>query len=450
MGGHARLSPSNHRWPHCPGSVREEASYPDVSGEAAIDGTGTHLLVELCINDGVPASDYVGKIIGVNDPDKPEGWLVCEERAKRAQMCLDYVDRRINELEAQFPSAHINVEAESKADPGGYFGRDDWYGTCDITITVFEEGVAGLLFIETIDYKDGRGWVTEKDNSQLLSYLGGKMRPYVGSGPELVRPFLTHKVGGCRMTIVQPKTNPAVRYQDCTASYAMDKLIELDQAADKTDKEDAPCIPGDHCTWCKANPKRGGHCTAAADQSLETVKSMSTELVLPEGGNLFEYIGKMVADPKNLTVEQLAELADARDPLIAAFDKITAEIECRIDQGIDVPRYAMVPGRSSYVWNAAEEEMAKVFKARRMKQDDYAPRKMITVAQMRKSEILTEDQKKRLEKDYVTQKAGKLSLKRVGDNHVAKVEKDTAMMFGSVQKETPAETQTVDAPVSFF
>lgn len=448
--GHARLSPSNHRWVHCPGSIREEAPYPDVSGEAAVDGTGTHLLVELCINDGVPTSDFVGKIIGVNDPDKPEGWLVCEERAKRAQMCLDYIDRRIAELEAQFPNAHINVEAESKADPGGFFGRTDWYGTCDVTLTVFEEGQAGLLFLEVIDYKDGRGWVSETDNSQLLSYLGGKMRPYVGSGPELVRPFRPEQVGGCRMAIVQPKTNPAIRYQDCSAEYAMDKLIELDAAADATDKEDAPLTPGEHCQWCKANPKRGGHCTAAVEQSIETVKSMSTELVLPEGQNMFEYIGKMVADVKSLSVEQLAELADARDPLVSAFDKVTEEIQARIEEGIDVPRYAMVPGRKSFVWNVSEEEMAKVFKGRRMKQDEYAPRKVLSVAQMRKADSLTDDQKKRIEKDYVAEKAGNLSLKRVGDNHVAKVEKDTTAMFAEVQPEPVAETPKVDAPVSFF
>ena len=444
---HARLSPSNHRWVHCPGSVREEAQYPDVSGEAAIDGTGTHLLVELCIENSEMAEDYLGRIIGVNDPDKPEGWLVCEERAKRAQMCLDYIDRRFKELEAEFPNAHIKVEAESKADPGGFFGRTDWHGTADVTISVFEEGVPGLRFLEVVDYKDGRGYVSEKDNSQLLSYLGGKMRPYVGSGPELVRPFKTEKIGACRMTIVQPKTNPAVRYQDCTSQYAMDKLIELEEAAYATDDEDAPLTPGKHCQWCKANPERGGHCTAATEQSLETVKNMSTELVMKDGQSLFEYIGQMVADPKSLTVEQLAELADARDPLVSAFDKVMEEIQNRIEQDIEVPRYAMVPGKRSYVWGASEEEMAKVFKGRRMKQDDYAPRKILSVAQMRKSDILTDDQKKRIEKDYVVEKAGKLSLKRVGDNYQAKVEKDVTMMFGDVQQETPAEES---APVSFF
>ena len=53
--GHAKLSPSKrHRWAACPGSVREEAAYPEQpSGAAAIDGTRSHTLLEYCIKNGV-------------------------------------------------------------------------------------------------------------------------------------------------------------------------------------------------------------------------------------------------------------------------------------------------------------------------------------------------------------------------------------------------------------
>ena len=67
MGDHARLSPSNHRWPHCAGSVREESNYPDIAGEAAIDGTGSHILLELSLINNVKASHYDKLIIGDNN-----------------------------------------------------------------------------------------------------------------------------------------------------------------------------------------------------------------------------------------------------------------------------------------------------------------------------------------------------------------------------------------------
>ena len=55
MSAHAQLSPSKrHRWALCPGSIREEAKFPDErSGAAAIDGTHSHTLLEFCILEGL-------------------------------------------------------------------------------------------------------------------------------------------------------------------------------------------------------------------------------------------------------------------------------------------------------------------------------------------------------------------------------------------------------------
>lgn len=429
---HARLGPSNHRWPHCAGSVREEAKYPDVSGAAAIDGTGSHLLLEMCINQSRTATSFIGELIGVGDREKPEGWVVDEARAERVQICLDYVQRRIEELTEQFPDAHVKVEAERKADAGGLFGRTDWWGTCDITISVFHPDKAGLLFLEVCDYKDGQGWVSEKDNSQLQSYLAGQMRPYIGSGPDLVRPFQTGKIGGTRMSIVQPRTSIPIRYQDSSAADVMEKVEVLNMAAYQTDKPDAPLTAGKHCQWCKANPKRGGHCTAAAEQGLEVVKSMSNDLVIENGGSMFEVMSQMVTDTASLTNEQLAQLADAKDPMIAAFVKVEEEIQARLEVGQQVSGYEMRPANSSYVWNSDAKEIEKALKGRRLKLADIYPPKLISPAQMKKlpASKLTPEQKKRIEKDYISEKVGKLVLRKV-----ARKEKESAeQLFAGIQQ----------------
>lgn len=60
---HARLGPSNHRWPHCPGSIKEEAKYPDTTSPAAHDGTGSHLLLELCITQNRTPESFIGEEI---------------------------------------------------------------------------------------------------------------------------------------------------------------------------------------------------------------------------------------------------------------------------------------------------------------------------------------------------------------------------------------------------
>lgn len=440
---HARLGPSNKRWPKCPGSVREEERYPDIPGEAAIDGTGSHLLLELCLENNVPAAQYDQQIIGVNHSDNPNGWMVYPDRINRVQMALDYITRRTAELKQQFPGCNVSVESESKADPGGAFGRTDWWGTCDITIKARHPMTGDIYFLEVADYKDGQGYVSEKDNSQNISYLFGKMRPYITSGTDLVRPFNANKVGGCRMTIIQPKTNPVIRYQCSTdGSTSVEKVIkmaeELAMAAHATDDPNAPLVSGNHCQWCKANPKRGGHCSAESNQSLQTVEKMS-DLTIKNDQHLFEYIGQILADPKSLTEQQLSELADAEDGILAVFDKIKTEIKDRIEQGIKVPGYAMVPGRGSNVWNEDEEIIAKKLKSRRLKKEEIYPSKLISPAQCLALNSLNDDQKKRIQKELITFKAGKLTLKKVAHDVVQSTtsvldSKSVENMFAEVPK----------------
>jgi hypothetical protein len=258
------------------------------------------------------------------------------------------------------------------------------------------------------------------------------MRPYIGSGPELVRPFNVGKIGGTRMSIVQPKTSIPIRYQDSTAADVMAKVELLSIAAYETDKPDAPLTAGKHCQWCKANPKRGGHCTAAAEQGLEVVKSMSNDLVIENGGSLFEVMSQMVKDTSSLTNEQLAQLADAKDPMVAAFVKVEEEIQARLEVGQQVSGYEMRPANSSYVWNADAKEIEKALKGRRLKLADIYPPKLISPAQMKKlpASKLTTEQKKRIEKDYISEKVGKLVLRKV-----ARKEKESAeQLFADIQQ----------------
>jgi len=440
---HARLGPSNHRWPHCPGSVREEAGYEDVAGASAIDGTGSHLLLELCLINGVRAETYDGHIIGENDPENPNGWLVDIERVQRVQQCLDYVSRRHRELSEQFPNGQVVITAEQESNPGKAYGRDDWWGTCDITIMVFVG--SDVVFIEVCDYKDGRGYVSVKDkstgeyNSQLVSYMGGRLVEYLQ--PKLPRemftPYDTGKLQGCRLSIVQPKTNPAVRYEDLQASTLLGELDKLARAADQTDDPNAPLTFGKHCQWCKANPKRGGHCTAESTNTLEVVKSMN-DVIATDGQSLFETISQSISKLNEMTPEQLSQLADVRSSMMTVFDSIEKEIVSRIDAGEKVPGYAMKPGRASRVWAKDEEEIVKVLKARRFVKDEIYPPKLASPAQVMKSDKLTAKQKADIEEKYITEKAGALKLTKVAHGD----EKEPTEMFADVIQENVVQSNT--------
>lgn len=438
--GHARLGPSNHRWVYCPGSVREEANYPDISSAAAIDGTGSHLLLEMCLINGVPAATYDGQIIGTNHDDNPGGWLVGKERIDRVQMCLDYVSRRYRELQQQYPGATITIEAETHADPGAMYGRDDWWGTVDITITVIQDD--RCLFIEIADYKDGRGWVSEKDNTQFISYAAGKMRPYVAAGRHIKWPEM---VGACRLTVVQPKTNPPVRYDEPTPQQVLDRAGWMAERAALTDDPNAPLIPDDkggkgYCRWCKHRD----NCEALNGASTDALKVMIVEENNTENLPLFEQLNMVVENVDLLDNEKLASLADSKARVMAIYDKVEETIKSRLEQGQSVPGYAMQPGRGTRVWNAPEEDIAKMLKGRKWKKDDIYPPKLISVAQVMKSDKLDDKQKERIEKEFVSFKAGNMTLQKVSRDH--QPEKDVVQMFAGVPDfSAPAETTTQQA-----
>ncbi len=91
---HATLSPSKRqRWAACPGSVREEAAYPDErSGAAAIDGTHSHTLLEHCVKAGV--ADPL-PMVGIKMKDDDGEFVIDAERAQRVKIATDYIRNRV-------------------------------------------------------------------------------------------------------------------------------------------------------------------------------------------------------------------------------------------------------------------------------------------------------------------------------------------------------------------
>ena len=143
MSTHAQLSPSKaHRWTVCPGSIREEAKYPDTSGAAAVDGTHSHTLLEKALTENRDPLEYVGQTL----IDHEGEFIVDKDRATRVGIAYSHVQHRVKELDA------LMVVAESRVDPANLLDRDDCSGTVDVQIHT-------LTHVDIIDYKDGMGVV---------------------------------------------------------------------------------------------------------------------------------------------------------------------------------------------------------------------------------------------------------------------------------------------------
>lgn len=401
---HARLSPSNNRWVFCPGSVREESHYPNISGHAAIDGTGSHLLLEKCLNENCNADHFINETIGVGNDEKTKGWVINKDRASRVQICLDYIENRKNELLnfeefKNFPSLKVKIESETKTDPGNrFFNRNDWWGTVDVTLTLTSTDFSGqetILFIEIIDFKDGSLWVNQNNNSQLISYIGGKL------------PLNISSILKTRMTIVQPKTNPSVRFtKDLTMNEVIEELMKLNEAAEKTDNKNAPLIPDNeggkgYCKWCKHR----NNC----EERLLSHNNIDESIIIK--------ISESKGHFKNYDNETLSQMLDAKPRIEDILKKIEQEVEKRIENGGDIPNYKLLPGNNKKEWNIEEDELVKKLRFYKLKKEDIYATKILTPVKLMSSYKLSEEQKEKINKKFVKISEGKLKVKRMSNQN---------------------------------
>jgi hypothetical protein len=420
---HAKLSPSKRsRWALCPGSIREEAKYPDTgSGPAAADGTHSHTLLEACINTDKSADSFIGHTM----KDHEGTFVVDADRAARVQTALDYIDQRKAEH-----FGFCKVITETRVDPEQLLGRSDLSGTVDVQIL-------GGDTIELIDYKDGMGIVTAEGNMQLEQYaygvLAGFKLPVNGDYP-----FKT-----VRMTIIQPKLAlrgmPAITSHEVSVRDLLANMGTIITQAAATDKPDAPLVPGEsQCKFCRAK----GSCSALASNVMKEVGIMFQPVVTQTLDVAQQSADK---DPSSMDDAQIRQIMEAAPLMRQLLEGVEAEALRRLQAGQVIPGLKLVNGRGSRAWALPEAEMAEKLVKMGIPKTAIYETKLVTPAKAEKltwekrdgtKVTLTERQLKRMDQEYVSKLAGKLTVAPESDNRPAVVT-NAAPLFSAV--ETPAE-----------
>lgn len=416
MSTHAPLSPSKaHRWLACPGSIREEAKYPDEpSGPGAIDGTHTHTLLEHCIKgNGDPL-----KMVGVKLKDHEGEFTVDQPRAERVKVALDYVRRQAGFLGT--------VHAEQRVSPAHLLGRTDMDGTCDVQIK-------GPGVLEVIDYKDGMNEVKAKDNPQLEQYalgaVAGYKLPINGDYPFKV----------VRLTIIQPKAalkgGTAIDSHELTTDELMGKIPKFVVGAAATDQPDAPLVSGSHCKYCKHK--------SCSQRANDLVKEMG--MSFPVLTNPVAEIAQQAADldPNTMTPEKIAQIMLAAPLVRQMIEAVEEEALRRLKAGQTIPGLKVVHGRGSRSWALPEEEMEKKLVGMGIPKHAIWETKLVTPAKVEKlkwektkagEKIMTqlsERQLKTLDTEYIAKVAGKLTVVPESDSRPAVV-LDASPLFAAV------------------
>ncbi len=425
MSDHAKLSPSKRsRWALCPGSIREEAKYPDTgSGPAAADGTHSHTLLEHCIKNGL--SDPMDQV-GETFTDHEGTFKVDADRAARVKTAIEYIrERSMNGM--------FKVISEQKVDPEFLLGRKDLSGTVDCQII-------GPDWIELIDYKDGMGVVSAEGNMQLEQYaygvLAGYKLPVNGAYP-----FNTH-----RMTIIQPKLalkgmKPITSHEVSVRSL-LDNMGTIIVQAAATDKPDAPLVPGEsQCKFCRAK----GSCAALAGNVMKEVGIMFQPVVTETLDVAQQSADKDPAQMDDAQIRQIMEAAPLMRQLLEAVEK---EAMRRMESGISIPGLKLVNGRGSRAWALPEAEMAEKLVKMGIPKGAIYETKLVTPAKAEKltwekkdgtKVTLTERQLKRMEQEYVSKLAGKLTVVPESDGRPAVI-MNAAPLFSAVEAAPAAES----------
>ena len=430
MTTHAQLSPSKrHRWGVCPGSVREEAKYPDQrESAAAIDGTHSHTLLESCINGGLV--DPTTVMVGMTMKDHDGEFIVDDARANRVRVAIDYIKNRVAEF-----NGLCQVIAEQRVDPEWFTGRKDLGGTVDVQIH-------GPGVLEIIDYKDGMGVVEVRGNPQLEQYAIGVLASFkLGVNVPEQYPFKT-----IRLTVIQPKLatrgmNP-ISFWEVPVAHLLDRVTLLNRQARATDNPDAPLVPGEsQCKFCRAK----GSCSALAGQVMKEVGVMFQPVVSQTLDVAQQSADK---DPSTMSDDQLRQILEAAPLMRQLLEGVEKEAQRRLEAGLPVPGFKLVNGRGSRAWVLPEEEMVeKLIKMGIPKGSVYIT-KLVSPAQAEKltwekrdgtKVSLTERQLKRMEQEYVAKLAGKLTVVPESDSRPA-VTMNAAPLFSAVEAAPAAES----------
>ena len=407
---HAKLSPSSaHRWTRCPGSIREEAKYPDSSGPAALDGTRTHALLEMCL---VTSMDPM-MMVGMTTSDDDGNYVIDKDRATRVKVATDYVYGQAGK-----------VTTERRVEPARLVGRTDLGGTVDVTIE-------GDGTVEIIDYKDGITPVDVVENEQLISYalghLAGYNLPING----------TYPIQRVILTVIQPKLAlkglPAISSWELSVESLLSRIGELVVKAAATDAPDAPLVPGEkQCRFCRAK----GGCSAVSQSTLQAVGMFKSIDIVQSAA---------VAEPTELSNDKIREIIQAAPLLRQLLEATEAEALRRMQMGQTIAGLKVVNGRGSRVWAFEESEMEAKLKKLGIPAGALYVTKLVSPAQAEKLTWAKRDgtqmqvsdkQKLQMSKELVVKLAGKPTVAAESDPRPAVV-MDASPLFGEVVKAEP-------------
>jgi hypothetical protein len=149
-------------------------------------------------------------------------------------------------------------------------------------------------------------------------------------------------------------------------------------------------------------------------------------------------------DPNKMTDDQLRQLMEAAPLVNQLLDGVKKEIERRLHAGHPVAGFKLVRGHGSRSWALDEDEMVKKLTGMGIPKSAVYVQKMVSPAQVEKlvwdkkgePTSLSEQQKKRMETEYIKKVAGAPVVAAESDSRPAIGPTDVTTLFAPVAAPT--------------
>lgn len=370
---HAKLSASGaHRWMNCPGSVRLEEQFPDVTSDYAEEGTLAHEFVELRLKKELVEPRITARKYNAELKKLQAKKFYSPEMIRHAE---NYVDK-ITELFDSVKNAACYSEQKVKLDswiPGSF-------GTCDTIIAA-----SSKLII--VDFKYGQGVpVSAENNPQLMLYALGALDYY----------DLMYGFDIIKMVIIQPRLENGYSEFTMTRNALLDFGEKVKEAAKATEKPDAELKCGEWCRFCKAR----NQCRARVEEafSVETMPHVGTS-------------------PELLSSKEIGEYLAKGKILKAWLDDVAKYAEKELLSGNSIEGWKLVEGRTTRQWTNEEDAFGEIIAEGLAQEVMLYERKPLTLAQVEK--LLTKPVFEKYLLKYVTRSAGKPTMVEESDKRPA-------------------------------
>lgn len=324
-GNHAVFPPSaSERWINCPGSIKMSEGIEE--GEPSVyahEGTVCHWVAAQCLKEHQDASLFLGEVI--------EDVRMTQELIDAIQVYVDEVKGLTKEHEAIGGRIEFEIEI-----------NEDCWGTLDAALWTEEILIAG-------DLKMGKGVIVEaKDNKQLMIYAIGMLR------------WLQKEKGLFPSRIIlyifQPRTVNPIRKWEISREDLLTWYREvLKPSIDNIKSGTEECIPGENqCRWCPASAT----CTAQASYAIKSAEQAFApfaEEAKPE---------VEIATGGKLSLEQIAKLLPSFKHIENWMKSLKDYALGKALDGLHVPGYKVVEGRSNRAWKVDEVDIVAFIEAK--------------------------------------------------------------------------------------